>query len=217
MENNEYEEIDRLFAEQNTNLDQQQTLQNEIIDKGIQKVQNETDRQKAEYEREAEKTAKGLYADYRKQANPYGANAEVLASQGLNNSGYAESTQTNLYNTYQRNVTELVNTTRQLKADADFNMNQAYLDADIQKAQSALTLYQQKAQLALQEYDLRFNREQYLYQKEWNQTQFDYQKERDRIADQQWERSFQLQQQQAQQNQANWEREYQLSLKKSSR
>jgi hypothetical protein len=217
MEDNGYEEIDKLFQEQNANLDQQQTLQNEIIEKGIQKVQNETERQKAEYEQEAEKTAKGLYTDYRKQANPYGANAETLASQGLNKSGYAETTQTNLYNTYQRNVTELVNTTRKLKADADFTMNQAYIDADIQKAQSALTLYQQKAQLALQEYDLRFNREQYNYQKEWNQTQFDYQKERDRIADEQWEKNYQLSLQQAQQNQSNWEREYQLALKKSSR
>ena len=201
-----YEEIDRLFAEQNANLEQQQTLQNEIIDKGIQKVQNEGERQKAEYEREAEKTAKGLYTDYRKQANPYGATAETLASQGLNRSGYAESTQTQMFNSYQRNVTELVNTTRQLKADVDFQFSQALVDADIQKAQSALTLYQQKAQLALQEYDMKFNREQ-----------FNYQKERDRIQDEQWERQFQFQQQQANQSQANWEREYQLSLRKRSR
>lgn len=201
-----YEEIDKLFAEQNANLEQQQTLQNEIIDKGIQKVQNEGERQKAEYEREAEKTAKGLYTDYRKQANPYGASAEILASQGLNRSGYAESTQTQMFNSYQRNVTELVNTTRQLKADVDFQFSQALVDADIQKAQSALTLYQQKAQLALQEYDMKFNREQ-----------FNYQKERDRIQDEQWERQFAFSQQQANQNQANWEREYQLSLRKSSR
>ena len=201
-----YEEIDRLFAEQNANLEQQQTLQNEIIDKGIQKVQNEGERQKAEYEREAEKTAKGLYTDYRKQANPYGATAETLASQGLNRSGYAESTQTQMFNSYQRNVTELVNTTRQLKADVDFDLKQAYLEADIQKAQASATLYNQKAQLALQEYDMKFNREQ-----------FNYQKERDRIQDEQWERQFQFQQQQANQNQANWEREYQLSLRKSSR
>lgn len=201
-----YEEIDKLFAEQNANLEQQQTLQNEIIDKGLQKVQNEGERQKAEYEREAEKTAKGLYTDYRKQANPYGATAETLASQGLNRSGYAESTQTQMFNSYQRNVTELVNTTRQLKADVDFQFSQALVDADIQKAQSALTLYQQKAQLALQEYDMKFNREQ-----------FNYQKERDRIQDEQWERQFAFNQQQANQSQANWEREYQLSLRKSSR
>lgn len=199
-----YEDIDNLMEEQNKNLEQQKQVQNEIIDKGITKQQNEVNRQKEEYEREADKTAKGLYADYKKQSNPYGASAETLASQGLNKSGYAESTQTNLYNSYQKNVTELSNKTRQLKADADFQMNQAYLDADIQKAQSALSIYQQQADLAMKEYDLRFTREQ-----------FDYQKERDRIADEQWEKQYQLSLQQANQSQSNWEREYQLSLQKS--
>lgn len=201
-----YEDIDNLMEEQNKNLEQQKQVQNEIIDKGITKQQNEVNRQKEEYEREANKTAKGLYVDYKKQSNPYGASSEILASQGLNKSGYAESTQTSLYNSYQKNVTELVNKTRQLKADADFQMNQAYLEADIQKAQSALSIYQQQAQLAMQEYDLRFNREQ-----------FNYQKERDRIADEQWEKQYRLSQQQANQSQSNWEREYQLSLQKSSR
>lgn len=212
-----YEDIDTLMEEQRTNLNNQRDLQNQIIDKGIEKVQNEVTKQKEDYEREANKTARGLYTDYRKQANPYGETAETLASQGLNKSGYAESSQVNLYNQYQKSVTELENKTRELKANADFQLNQAYLEADVQKAQSAISLYQQEAQLALQEYDLRFNREQYEYQKE-------YQKERDRVADEQWERQFALsqqqfdfQKQQAQQSQANWEREYQLSLQKSSR
>ncbi len=201
---NGYEDIHNLMEEQNKNLEQQKQVQNEIIDKGITKQQNEVNRQKEEYEREADKTAKGLYADYKKQSNPYGASAETLASQGLNKSGYAESTQTNLYNSYQKNVTELSNKTRQLKADADFQMNQAYLDADIQKAQSALAIYQQQADLIMKEYDLRFTREQ-----------FNYQKERDRIADEQWEKQYQLSLQQSNQSQSNWEREYQLSLQKS--
>jgi hypothetical protein len=74
-------------------------------------------------------------------------------------------------------------------------MNQAYIDADIQKAQNSLALYQQKASLLMQEYDLR------------------YQKYRDDVADSQWERQFQFQQQQAAQEQSNWERQYALSLR----
>ena len=201
-----YEDIDTLMEGQRSNLNDQRALQNQIIDKGIEKVQNEVTKQKEDYERDATKTARGLYTDYRKQANPYGATAETLASQGLNKSGYAESSQVNLYNQYQRSVTELENTTRQLKADADFKMNQAYLDADVQKAQSALTLYQQQAQLALQEYDMKHTRD------------------REKVQDEQWERQFQLQReqfdfqkQQAQQSQANWEREYQMALQNSLR
>ena len=193
-----YEEIDNLMDKQNTLLEQQKIEQNKIIDTGLEKVQNEVNRQKEDYDREATKNAKALYSDYRKQSNPYGATAENLASQGLNKSGYAESSQVNLYNNYQKNVTTLITETNKLKADADFQMNQAFLDADIQKAQNALAIYQQQAQLALTEYNLR------------------YQKYRDDVSDSQWERSYQLQQQQAQQSQANWEREYQLSLARRS-
>ena len=194
-----YEEIDNLMQEQNTLLDKQKAESDKMIETGLQKTQNEVNRQKEEYEREATKQGKALYTDYRKQANPYGATAEQLASQGLNKSGYAETTQTRLYNEYQRNVTTLMTETTRLKAEADFQMNQAFLDADIQKAQNALAIYQQQAQLAITNYNLR------------------YQKYRDDVADAQWEKSYQLQKQQAQQSQANWEREYQLSLEKARR
>ena len=194
-----YEEIDNLMQEQNTLLDKQKAESDKMIETGLQKTQNEVNRQKEEYEREATKQGKALYTDYRKQANPYGATAEQLASQGLNKSGYAETTQTRLYNEYQRNVTTLMTETTRLKAEADFQMNQAFLDADIQKAQNALSIYQQQAELAITNYNLR------------------YQKYRDDVADAQWEKSYQLQKQQAQQSQANWEREYQLSLEKSRR
>lgn len=194
-----YEEIDSLMQQQNTLLEQQKAEQEKIIDTGLQKAQNEMNRQKEEYDREATKQGKALYTDYRKQANPYGATAEQLASQGLNRSGYAETTQTRMYNEYQRNVTTLMTETTRLKAEADFQMNQAFLDADIQKAQNALAIYQQQAQLAITNYNLR------------------YQKYRDDVADMQWEKSYQLQKQQAQQSQSNWEREYQLSLENARR
>lgn len=191
------EAIDELMSSQNQNLEHQKALNEQIINTGLQKTQNEVERQKKEYDEEATKSAKALYSDYKKQSNPYGANAEQLASQGLNKSGYAESSQVNLYNTYQKNVTELITTANKLKADKDFEMNQAYLEADIQKAQNTLAIYQQQAQLALTEYQLR------------------YQKYRDDKSDSQWERQFAMQQQQNDQAQSNWEREYNLSLENS--
>ena len=156
-----YEDIDRVMQQQNSLLEQQEQKGNQIIDLGLQKTQAQVDKQKAEYEQEAVKTGKQLYTDYRKQASPYGATAEQLASQGLNKSGYAESSQVNLYNTYQKNATTLMVETQKLKAEADFQMNQAFLDADIQKAQNAIQIYQQKAQLALQEYEMKFSRDQW--------------------------------------------------------
>jgi len=190
-----YEDIDNLMSKQNEMIDTQRGLQDTIVDKGLQKAQNEVDYQKKQIEEDAQKQGKALYVDYKKQANPYGATAEQLASQGLNKSGYAETTQANLYNSYQRNLTSLMTNVTKLKAEADFNMNQAYIDADIQKAQNSLALYQQQANLLMQEYDLR------------------YQKYRDDVADSQWERQFAFQQQQAALSQSNWERQYALSLR----
>lgn len=185
-----YEDIDNMMSKQEELIDKQQGLQDTIVDKGLQKAQNEVDRQKTELDEAATKQGKALYTEYKKQSNPYGVQAEQQAAQGLNNSGYAESSQVRLYNDYQRNLTNLMTETTKLKAEADFNMNQAYIDADIQKAQNSLALYQQKANLLLTEYNLR------------------YQKYRDDVADSQWERQFAFQQQQAAQSQANWERQY---------
>ena len=186
-----YEDIDRVMQQQNSLLQQQQAGK-QIIDLGLQKTQAQVDKQKAEYEQEATKAGKQLYTDYRKASNPYGATAEQLASQGLNRSGYAESTQTQLYNTYQKNATTLMVETQKLKAEADFQMNQAYLDADIQKAQNAITIYQQKAQLVLQEYELKFQRDQWEWQKQQAMLDRQYQASRDAISDQRWQKEFDL-------------------------
>jgi hypothetical protein len=173
-----------------------------MVDKSLQKQQNLTNYQKQEIDENAEKQARALNVDYQKQVDPYGTRAEELQANGLANSGYAETSKVNLYNTYQQNVTSLMTNATKLKAQADFNMNQAYLDADVQKAQNALALYQQQAQLLLTEYDMKQDRDK-----------FEYQKERDRIADEQWERQFAFQRQQADLAQSNWERQYQASLR----
>ena len=187
-----YEDIDKVMQQQHTMLQQQEQKSNEIVNLGLQKTQAQVDKQKAEYEQEATKAGKQLYTDYRKASNPYGATAEQLASQGLNRSGYAESTQTQLYNTYQKNATTLMVETQKLKAEADFQMNQAYLDADIQKAQNAITIYQQKAQLALQEYEMKFARDQFEWQKLEAERNRQYQASRDAISDQRWQKEFEL-------------------------
>lgn len=232
-----YDDIDNLMNQQEQNLIHQEKVQNEIIDKGLQKVQNEVNKQKQNYDEEATKVAKGLYTDYQKASNPYGANTESLVSNGLANSGYAESTRVNLYNSYQKNVTTLVTETNKLKAEADFQMNQAYLEADIQKAQNALTIYQQKAELALQEYQYKFQRDQYEYQKQrdiiadnqWQQNydfnkqraevsdnqwqqQYDYNKQRDEVEDSHWQQQYEYQKQRDAVSDSQWERQYQLSL-----
>lgn len=195
----QYEDIDRLTSNQNQMLDNALKQQQEITNKQTEMNVAELERNKLEIEKDADKTNKALYAEYRKASNPYGATAENLASQGLGNSGYAETTQTNLYNTYQRNITDTLNNARDLKADFDFQISKARQTGDITLAQNALDIYNQKMQLLTQEYELKNNREQFLYQKQQNalaqsnwEKEWAYQQERDRVADSQWQKEYDL-------------------------
>lgn len=192
MESTGYEDLDNLYNQQSKALETQKNMQKQIIDKQTDVEVNRMNTEKADYDKEATKEAKGLYANYQKASSNYGAEAELRAERGLNNSGYAESSQVNLYNEYQRNVTEVMNTTNELKAKVDLAINEAYANADIQKAQAELELYKQQAQLALQTYEYKQSRDQFEWQKNTWQQEFDYQKQRDAISDSQWERQYQL-------------------------
>ena len=163
--NNAYADIDKLIQNQNSMLEQQQTQQNNILDQQLQMQIDQMNKNKAEIDENTAKTNAGLYTEYRKASNPYGANAEQLWTKGLGKSGYAESTQTNLYNTYQKNITDTLNTAQKLKSDFDFAIQQARQNRDLQGAQFALELYKQKMNLLTQEYDLKNNKENQLYQR----------------------------------------------------
>lgn len=179
--------IDDLETKQNDYLAEQERINNDIVDKGLQKTQMQVDFEKQQYEQDAEKQSKGLYADYMKEQSSYGSNAENLASQGLANSGYAESSRVSMYNNYQKNVTSIVTELNREKSQLDLQMNQAYLDADIQKAQNAVNILGQKIQLAMNIYQTR------------------YQLYRDQVADEQWQANYELSKQSA-------DRNYQISL-----
>ena len=212
-----YEDIDNLVNQQNNLLNEQERKQSELINQQTQMQVDELNREKEKIDKDTTKTTQGLYSNWQKQANQYGVQSEQLAQQGLSNSGYAETTKTALYNTYQKNVTETLNNARDLKSDYDFKIAEAMKNGSVQQAQAALDLYSQRIQLLTQNYELRQNREQYLYQQQrdiisdqqwqktfdeqvrqneienqWKQKSFDYQKQRDAVADSQWQQQFNL-------------------------
>jgi hypothetical protein len=205
-----YEAIDQLQNQTNQMYNQQQDQQNKIIDIGTQQAVDELERNKQKTDQELLKTNRALYTDYQKQINPYGVNAERLAEQGLANSGLAETTKANYYNTYQTARTEATNNANTIKADFDADIVKARQNGDIQKAQSALELYKQKIADLSNFYNLRFNVDQFNYQKQrdsvadsqWKKEydlsksqwdkQFKYQKSRDKVADKQWLQQFNL-------------------------
>ena len=218
-----YEDIDNIVKRQNDMLDNSLQQQRDIINKQTDLNVAELERNKQEVDKDANKTNQALYTEYRKASNPYGANAENLASRGLGNSGYAETTQTNLYNTYQNNITDTLNKARDLKADFDFQISKARQTGDISLAQNSLQIYNQKMQLLAQEYEMRNNRKQFLYQQDrdrvadnqWQQ-QYDYQRQRDAVSDNQWQTQFDYQKQRDAVADSQWQKQYELSKKASA-
>nr|DAP29526.1 MAG TPA: hypothetical protein [Caudoviricetes sp.] len=236
-----YEDIDSLMNQQNNLLNEQQKKQNELINQQTKIQTDELNREKEKIDKDVDKTNQSLYSNWQKQTNQYGVQAEQLAQQGLANSGYAETTKTALYNTYQKNVTDTLNNARDLKSDYDFKIAQARQQGSVQQAQAAVDLYAQRLQLLTQNYELRQNREQYLYQKErdkvsdnqwqktfdeqvrqneienqWKQKNYDYQQQRDSVSDSQWKQSFDYQKQRDAVSDSQWQKQYELSKKASA-
>lgn len=231
-----YEDIDKYVANYNQMLDKSLQQQNDIVNKQTQMQVDSLGRQKEDIDRETVQQNRALYQDYKKNSNPFGQQAENLAGQGLANSGYAETTQARMYNTYQNNITATLNNARQLKADVDFQINQARQTGDITLAQNALQLYNQRMQLLSQEYDMRNNREQFLYQKQQDalaqrnwQTEFDYNRSvadrnynyqisRDKVSDDQWLKNYNYQKSRDKVSDKQWKKtfNYQKSRDKVS-
>lgn len=184
-----YEDIEKLTAQKQTMLNSALKQQNDIVNQQTQMNVDSLERQKADIDKEATNQNRALYKEYRKASNPFGVNEEVLASQGLGNSGIAETSRVNLYNTYQQNITNTLNNARDLKSNVDFQIQQARQTGNITMAENALQLYMQKLQLLTEEYELKNDREKYLYQKQ-----------QDALAQSNWEKEYEYQKQQNDRN-----------------
>ena len=125
---------------------QQQEIQQANTDFAIEQINQQKDQSAKDYKKEQS----GAYVDWQKQSNQYGANAEQQAAQGLNNTGYSESSQVSMYNTYQNRVA----TARESFNKAILNYDNAIKDAQLQNnsklAEIAFNTLQTQLELNLQ-------------------------------------------------------------------
>lgn len=126
--------------------DKQSELQQAQTDFAIEKVEQAKDQAKKDYTKEQ----KGAYTDYQKATNQYGANAEQLAAQGLNQTGYSESTRTNAYNTYQNRYMSARESYNQAILNYDNSIKEAQLANNSALAKIAYEALQQQLELSLQ-------------------------------------------------------------------
>ena len=125
---------------------QQSQIQQEQTDFTIEQIEQ----QKEQAEKDYTKEQAGAYVDWQKQSNEYGVNAEKMASAGLAGSGFSESSQVSMYNTYQNRVA----TARESYNKAVLNYDNAIKDARLQNnaalAEIAYNALQQQLELSLQ-------------------------------------------------------------------
>lgn len=124
----------------------QTKIQNEQTDFAIEQI----NQQKQQAEQDYTKEQKGAYVDWQKESNRYGANAEAMAQNGLAASGYSESSQVSMYNTYQNRVA----TAREAYGRAVLNYDNAIKDARLQNnaalAEIAYNALQKELELSLE-------------------------------------------------------------------
>lgn len=214
------------------NWAQQQTeLQQAKTDQTINRINQSKEQGAKDYAREQ----KGAYTDYMKQSNQYGANAEMMARQGMSNSGYSESSQVSMWNayqnryatareSYQKAVTEWDN----MMKDAELSNNETIANIAQQKLEQSLKLalegFEYKNNLTIQR-DSRIDEIENYYNNKYQQVidqinrEYEYAQQQKEFEAQQREiereyalkmQEFELEQQKMRDANAQWEAEYAL-------
>ena len=133
--------------------DEQTRIQNERTDFAIEQIEQQKAQAKQDYTREQS----GAYVDWQKQSGQYGVNAEQMAAQGMAGTGYSESSQVSMYNTYQNRVA----TARETYNRAVLNYDNAIKDARLQNsaalAEIAYNALQTQLELSLEGFQYKNN------------------------------------------------------------
>lgn len=133
--------------------DKQQQIQQENTDFAIEKVEQ----QKAEAEKAYQKEQQGAYIDWQKQSNQYGAEAEKRAAQGLSGTGYSESSQVSMYNTYQNRVSAARESYQKAVLNYDNAIKEAQLQNNVKLAEIAYQALQKELELSLSGFQYKNN------------------------------------------------------------
>ena len=217
---------DEFTQQQQDYVDKWQNTQNQIANDNLQHQIDLANQQKEKAEEDYQKEAKASYIDYQKEIDKYGVSRENAASNGLANSGYAESSKVDMYNTYQNRIASARSSLNDIKLEFDNAIKEAQLSNNATIAENALKALEQKLQIALEGFNYKteqennklnwnyninntyYNRyqdveDQINYENEqaeairqWNE-QMAFQKQQAELAQQQWEKEYALQQQQA--------------------
>lgn len=127
-------------------VDEQSKLQQEKTDFAIEQINQQKEQAKKDYVKEQA----GAYADWQKQADPYGVNAEKMASQGMKGTGFAESSQVAMYTAYQQRVASARESLERANINFANGIREAQLQGNSALAEIHFQAFQQQLELSLQ-------------------------------------------------------------------
>ena len=230
--NQMHQDNQNLLDQQTNYANEYEKTQNEALDKQLDFYKQNIEQQKKNAQQNYETEARRAENDYVAYNNPYGYQAEMMASKGQLNSGISQTSQLGSYNAYQNRLATANKTMQDAFTQYDLDTNEAIVNNDVQKAQNALARLQMILGYTQNFYDtkntitqnqlsnsqaldesyhgrymdmvnqintekemaekIRQYEEQLAYQKEKDAQSLAYQKERDKIADEQWQKEYNL-------------------------
>lgn len=119
--------------------------QQEQTDFAIEQINQQKEQTAKDYTKEQS----GAYVDWQKQSNEYGVNAEKMAMGGMSNSGYSESSQVSMYNTYQNRVATARESYNKAVLNYDNSIQQARLANNAALAEIAYNALSKQLELSL--------------------------------------------------------------------
>lgn len=157
---NPIQESDTIFdaaiieSEKHTNdaisaIDSYEQTQKDLLQEQTDYLVQKGEQQKAQAAQDYTNEQSAAYADYQKEVDPYGVQAEQVAASGLSNSGYAESLKTQAYVAYQNRVAVARQAYQQAVVDFDKAMTEARMQNNVQMAQIAFQSLQARLEAAL--------------------------------------------------------------------
>ena len=223
--NNMISQSDKFYQDQidaaNDYAKTQQELQQQNTDFAIDKINQQKEQANKDYTKEQA----GAYVDWQKQSNQYGANAEQMAASGLTNTGFSESSQVSMYNTYQNRVATardvfnraILNYDNSIKeaqlannsklAEIAYQALQTQLELSLAGFQYKNTLLQTQLEMQQQTEDRYYSRWQDVLNQMNQENQF-------AESIRQYEQNYKLQQQQFEEQKKQYKQDYELQLKK---
>ena len=179
-------------------VDKLAQVQQDNTDFAIEKIEQEKDKARKDYLKEQS----GAYVDWQKQSNQYGVNAEKMAAAGLDKSGYSESSQVDMYNTYQNRVATARESLNNIIMNYNNNIKEAQLQNNAALAQLYADLSVQQMELALQGFQYKNQLVLELSNKKIELENNRWQRELALIEQQNWEKQMAEQRWQYEDNQA---------------